>query len=153
MMFAMKIFNQFNTITMSTTANKKTAPKAKRKGPMAIAFEKITALQELVADLQSKPHECKVATLAILPQTRQYTGRVTMPTYGVALPAGIGFHGYVKVRLLDDVVGNQVLPPDEADVLSLLRLEAAEQFPGNVKVEVSDISVLPAGWGDEYEEE
>ena len=117
--------------------------------PAAPVFpiERLNKLEELA----NKPHQCPGATLRALPVARQYTGRVTMPSYGIPLPAGIGFHGYVSTRLKDDVFGDQVLPPSEAEVMDLLRMEADKQFPGHVGVALSDISVLPEGWAAEEE--
>lgn len=124
-----------------------TITKSKKKGPMANAFDRIKALEEKA----NAPHECPGAKLRALPVARQYTGRVTMPSYGIPLPAGIGFHGYVITRLRDDLFGNEVVPPSEDDVLTLLRQKADEQFPGHVGVELADISVLPDGWMSEEE--
>ncbi|MEM9929328.1 MAG: hypothetical protein AAF840_05890, partial [Bacteroidota bacterium] len=90
-------------------------------------------------------------SLSQLPIARQYTGRVTMPAYGIPLPAGVGFHSYVTTRLQDEVIGEEVVPPSETDVLAILRLEADKQYPGHVGVELADISVLPSGWLTEEE--
>jgi hypothetical protein len=119
----------------------------KKRGPVAIAFDRIKALEEKA----NAPHKCPGATLRALPVARQYTGRVTMPSYGIPLPAGVGFHGYVITRLQDDLFGNEVVPPSEDDVLTLLRQQADQQFPGHVGVELADISVLPEGWAAEEE--
>jgi hypothetical protein len=131
---------------MSTKTNT-LAQKPKKKGPMAIAFEKITALEEKV----NAPHQCPGAVLRALPVARQYTGRVTRPSYGIPLPAGVGFHSYVSIRMQDDVIGDQVLPPSEAEVMAMLRLEADKLYPGHVDISLSDISVLPEGWAAEEE--
>jgi len=134
---------------MSTKTTKAATPKPKKKGPLAIAFDRIKVLEEKA----SKPHQCKVATLEGKPVARQYTGRVTMPSYGIPLPAGVGFHGYVSTRLQDDVIKNKVLPPTEDDVLAILRLKAENKYPGHVDVVLSDISVLPEGWDSAGQEE
>jgi hypothetical protein len=112
-----------------------------------------TARLDRLEEALNKPHECPGATLRALPVARQYTGRVTMPSYGIPLPAGVGFHTYVSVRMQDDVIGDQVVPPSETDVMDMLHIEADMLHPGHIGVDLADISVLPAGWEVASEEE
>lgn len=113
-----------------------------KPGSLKAAHARIEQLEKAL----NKPHECPGAKVVALPQKYQLTGRVDRPSYGQALPAGVCFHSYVSIRVEDEQIKDQILPPAEDEVLALLRAEADEQYPDNVGVTIADISVLPAGW-------
>lgn len=127
---------------MNTKTNQKKAPK---QGSVAAAHQRIS---ELEAKLK-EPCQCagaKVAQLNATPQKYQFTGRLGMPTIGVAMPASHGFHQYVNVRIEDDVVEGVIVAPTEAEVLDLLQEEAKAKYPTYTSLEVADVSLLPEGW-------
>lgn len=122
----------------------KTQAKAPKQGTVAAAHQRIAELEAIVRKMEATPHNCP----AQLPRLNHYqiTGRVNLPGYGQALPAGVCFHGYVSVRLEDELLDGRAVAPDEDEVMTLLTQKAAEQFPGFVSVELADVSLLPAGW-------
>jgi hypothetical protein len=119
----------------------KNAPDFK-PGSLKAAHARIEQLEKAL----SNPHKCPGAKVTPLPLAYQFTGRVDRPSYGQALPAGVCFHSYVSVRVVDEQIKDQIVPPAEDEVLALLLAEADEQYPDNVGVTIADISVLPAGW-------
>lgn len=108
-------------------------------------MQRIAELEATIREMKAKPAKCCGAAIPKL-NHYQMTGRVTLPGYGQALPNGVGFHGYVSVRLEDELLDGRAVAPDEDEVMTLLTQQAAEQFPGFVSVELSDVSTLPAGW-------
>jgi hypothetical protein len=141
-MFVTKIFNQFNTITMSTknaTAPNPTSLKA--------AHVRIDELESLLKGVEVNEADILEAPA---PAAKKYlaTGRVNFPTIGgLALPKNVGFHGYVKTEFEDiaDASG-QLHAPSREDVTARLQELANEKHPLNAGVELCDISVLPTGW-------
>lgn len=111
-------------------------------------------LKAAIVELENRPAEpqdcqqCKVATLAAIPEKYMATGRVTLPALGgLALPKGVGFHAYVDVEFEDVIDGDGVpYTPRRETIEEKLKALADKLHPGHLGVVLCNVSVLPTGW-------